>query len=111
MCRHTACHLDLDNEHLAANADARQKVIEVAGALRRPARRETIEIEHAVWPRAGARSARGFRDYPPFNGSTRDGFAVRPLMRLPGRSTEASASCAPAAVLTALSDRGSASKS
>ena len=57
-------------------ADARQKVIEVAGALRRPARRETIEIEHA-FGRVLAREVRADRDYPPFNRSTRDGFAVR----------------------------------
>jgi len=57
-------------------ADARQKVIDVAGALRRPARRETIEIEHA-FGRVLAREVRADRDYPPFNRSTRDGFAVR----------------------------------
>src|SRR3981189_969423 len=57
-------------------ADARQKVIEVAGALRRPTRRETIEIEHA-FGRVLAREVRADRDYPPFNRSTRDGFAVR----------------------------------
>src|SRR5438445_8561990 len=56
--------------------EARQKVIEVAGALRRPARRETIEIEHA-FGRVLAREVRADRDYPPFNRSTRDGFAVR----------------------------------
>src|SRR5258705_10877364 len=57
-------------------ADARQKVIEVAGAIRRPMRRETIEIEHA-FGRVLAREVRADRDYPPFNRSTRDGFAVR----------------------------------
>src|SRR6266850_86652 len=57
-------------------ADARQKVIEVARALRRPMRRETIEIEHA-FGRVLAREVRADRDYPPFNRSTRDGFAVR----------------------------------
>jgi molybdopterin molybdotransferase len=57
-------------------ADARQKVIEVAGALRRPMRRETIEIEDA-FGRVLAREVRADRDYPPFNRSTRDGFAVR----------------------------------
>ena len=57
-------------------ADARQKVIEVAGALRRPTRHETIEIEHA-FGRVLAREVRADRDYPPFNRSTRDGFAVR----------------------------------
>src|ERR1700704_5900052 len=57
-------------------ADARQKVIEVAGARRRPMRRETIEIEHA-FGRVLAREVRADRDYPPFNRSTRDGYAVR----------------------------------
>src|SRR6266699_4418388 len=57
-------------------ADARQKVIEVAAALRRPTRHETIEIEHA-FGRVLAHEVRADRDYPPFNRSTRDGFAVR----------------------------------
>src|SRR5258705_7883499 len=57
-------------------ADARQRVIEVAGALGRPTRRETIEIEHAFGG-VLAREVRADRDYPPFNRSTRDGFAVR----------------------------------
>jgi molybdopterin molybdotransferase len=57
-------------------ADARQKVIEVAGALRRSPRSETIEIEEA-FNRVLAREVRADRDYPPFNRSTRDGFAVR----------------------------------
>src|SRR5258708_29239450 len=56
-------------------AEARQKVIEVAGALRRPPRRENIEIEQ-VFGRVLAREVRADRDYPPFNRSTRDGFAV-----------------------------------
>src|ERR1700730_3777142 len=57
-------------------AEARQKVIEIAGALRWPVRRETVEIEQACG-RALAREVRADRDYPPFNRSTRDGFAVR----------------------------------
>src|SRR5258708_27902315 len=57
-------------------ADARQKGIEGEGALRRPARHETIEIEHA-FGRVLAREVRADRDYPPFNRSTRDGFALR----------------------------------
>src|ERR1700704_6963809 len=57
-------------------AEARQKVIEIAGALRRPVRRETVEIEQA-FGRVLAREVRADRDYPPFNRSTRDGFAVR----------------------------------
>src|ERR1700682_2280556 len=57
-------------------AEARQKVIEVAGALRRTPHRETIEIEQS-FGRVLAHEVRADRDYPPFNRSTRDGFAVR----------------------------------
>src|ERR1700694_4528193 len=57
-------------------AEARQKVIEVAGALRRAPLRETVEIEQAFGC-VLAREVRADRDYPPFNRSTRDGFAVR----------------------------------
>jgi molybdopterin molybdotransferase len=57
-------------------AEARQKVIEVAGALRRQPLQETIEIEQG-FGRVLAREVRADRDYPPFNRSTRDGFAVR----------------------------------
>ena len=57
-------------------ADARQKVIEVARALRQTSRTETIEIEQA-FDRVLMREVRADRDYPPFNRSTRDGFAVR----------------------------------
>jgi len=57
-------------------ADARHKVIEVAGALRRAPRRETIAIEQA-FGRVLAREVRADRDYPPFDRSTRDGYAVR----------------------------------
>src|ERR1700730_7420698 len=57
-------------------AEARQKVIEIAGALQRTPRIETIEIEQA-FGRVLAREVRADRDYPPFNRSTRDGFAVR----------------------------------
>jgi len=57
-------------------AEARQKVIEVAGALRRTPSHETVEIEQ-VFGRVLAREVRADRDYPPFNRSTRDGFAVR----------------------------------
>ncbi|MGD0910238.1 MAG: molybdopterin molybdotransferase MoeA [Candidatus Acidiferrales bacterium] len=56
--------------------DARQKVIDVAGAIRRPFLRETIEIEEA-FGRILAVPILSDRDYPPFNRSTRDGFAVR----------------------------------
>src|ERR1700682_170195 len=57
-------------------AHARQKVIEMAGSLRRTPRRESVEIEQA-FGRVLAREVRADRDYPPFNRSTRDGFAVR----------------------------------
>jgi molybdopterin molybdotransferase len=57
-------------------AEARQKVIEVAGAVRRTPRRETLEIEQS-FGRVLVRDVRADRDYPPFNRSTRDGFAVR----------------------------------
>jgi molybdopterin molybdotransferase len=56
--------------------DARQKVIEVAGSIRPPLPRENIEIEQG-FGRVLAREVRADRDYPPFNRSTRDGFAVR----------------------------------
>src|SRR5258708_14104610 len=57
-------------------AEARRKVTEVAGALRRPPRRETIEIEQS-FGRVLAEPVLADRAYPPFNRSTRDGFAVR----------------------------------
>jgi molybdopterin molybdotransferase len=57
-------------------SDARQKVIEVAGSIRRPMLRETIEIEQA-FGRILAAQVLADRDYPPFDRSTRDGFAVR----------------------------------
>ena len=62
---------------MLAYTDARQKVIEVAGSIRRrPLLRESIEIEQG-FGRVLAREVRADRDYPPFNRSTRDGFAVR----------------------------------
>jgi molybdopterin molybdotransferase len=57
-------------------AEARQKVMRVAGALRQPPLQETIEIEQA-FGRVLAREVRADRDYPPFDRSTRDGFALR----------------------------------
>jgi len=57
-------------------SDARQKVIEVAGSIRRPELRETIEIEQS-FGRILASQVLADRDYPPFDRSTRDGFAVR----------------------------------
>lgn len=56
--------------------DARQKVIEVVGKIRRPVPREHVELERA-FGRILAESVYADRDYPPFDRSTRDGFAVR----------------------------------
>lgn len=56
--------------------DARQKVVDVAGIIRRPLLRETIEIEQS-FGRILAGQVTADRDYPPFDRSTRDGFAVR----------------------------------
>src|SRR5215469_1725261 len=57
-------------------ADARQKVIEVAEALPCPLMRTQAEIEQA-FGRILAEPVLADRDYPPFDRSTRDGFAVR----------------------------------
>src|SRR5260221_1486491 len=57
-------------------AEARQKVIEVAGALRRTLQHQAVEIEQA-FGRVLAEQVLADRDYPPFDRSTRDGFAVR----------------------------------
>src|SRR5579872_36833 len=56
--------------------DARQKVIEIAGTLPRAAAHTTIEIEQA-FGRILAAPVLADRDYPPFDRSTRDGFALR----------------------------------
>jgi molybdopterin molybdotransferase len=57
-------------------AEARQKVIEVAGAIPRPLLRTQAEIEQA-FGRILAEPVLADRDYPPFDRSTRDGFAIR----------------------------------
>ena len=57
-------------------SDARQKVIEVARSLPRPLSQTQIEIEQS-FGRILAESVLADRDYPPFDRSTRDGFAVR----------------------------------
>lgn len=57
-------------------SEARQKVIEVAAGLQRPLPRAHVEIEEA-FGRILASPVRADRDYPPFDRSTRDGFAVR----------------------------------
>ncbi len=56
--------------------DARQKVIEVAGSIPRQLPRTHVEIEQA-FGRILAGAVLADRDYPPFDRSTRDGFAVR----------------------------------
>jgi molybdopterin molybdotransferase len=56
--------------------EARQKVIEVAGVIHRPLRREQVALENA-FGRILAEQVFADRDYPPFDRSTRDGFAVR----------------------------------
>ena len=61
---------------MLAYNDARQKVIEVTSAILGALRRENIEIEQA-FGRILAEPVLADRDYPPFNRSTRDGFAVR----------------------------------
>lgn len=57
-------------------SDARQKVIEVTGSIRRPPRREYVDLGQA-FGRVLAEPVFADRDYPPFDRSTRDGFAVR----------------------------------
>jgi molybdopterin molybdotransferase len=56
--------------------DARQKVIEVAESLERRWLRTDVELEQA-FGRILAMPVIADRDYPPFDRSTRDGFAVR----------------------------------
>src|SRR5579862_6727439 len=60
--------------------DARREVIEIsgeiAGTLKQPLLREAVEIEQA-FGRILAELVLADRDYPPFDRSTRDGFAVR----------------------------------
>src|ERR1700722_5948104 len=68
--------------------EARQKVIEVAGAIRRPLRREHVALEQA-FGRVLAEQIFADRDYPPFDRSTRDGFAVRAVdTTAPGATLE-----------------------
>jgi molybdopterin molybdotransferase len=56
--------------------EARRKVIEVTSALGHRPARETVELARA-WGRVLAQPVVADRDYPPFDRSTRDGFAVR----------------------------------
>lgn len=57
-------------------SDARQKVIDISGSVPRPLQRTRVEIEQA-FGRILAEPVLADRDYPPFDRSTRDGFAVR----------------------------------
>jgi molybdopterin molybdotransferase len=61
---------------MLAYTDARRKVIEVAGSLRRPLLRESIDLQQA-YGRVLAKPILSDRDYPPFDRSARDGFAIR----------------------------------
>lgn len=61
---------------LFSYTEARRKVIEVAGSPPRPLLKAQIEIEQA-FGRILAEPVFADRDYPPFDRSTRDGFAVR----------------------------------
>ena len=68
--------------------EAREKVIAVAGSIQRPLLRTHVEIEHA-FGRILAAPVLSDRDYPPFDRSTRDGFAVRSAeTQNPGASLE-----------------------
>src|SRR5215470_9215080 len=56
--------------------EARRKVIEQVGKLRRPRAHATV----SVWDALGlvlAQEVKTDREYPPFDRSTRDGYAVR----------------------------------
>lgn len=63
--------------------EARQKIIEVAGSIRRPLRCEHVSLDQA-FGRILAEEVFADRDYPPFDRSTRDGFAVRSADSGPG---------------------------
>jgi len=68
--------------------EARQKVIEIAGSIPRPLQRTQVEIEEA-FGRILAEPVLSDRDYPPFDRSTRDGFAVRAAdAQVPGARLE-----------------------
>jgi molybdopterin molybdotransferase len=80
--------VDLTVNSMLSYSDARQKVVEVSGALKRPSLRAQVEIEDA-FGRILAAPVLADRDYPPFNRSTRDGFAVRSEdARTPGARLE-----------------------
>jgi molybdopterin molybdotransferase len=56
--------------------DARRKVIEATGKLRRTSATETVGLTQGLG-RVLAEEIRADRDYPPFDRAARDGFAVR----------------------------------
>ena len=71
--------------------EARRKVIEVTGTLRRETVREVIDLRQSCG-RVLAEPVIADRDYPPFDRSTRDGFAVRAAdAASPGRCCGSSA--------------------
>src|SRR5579872_6574693 len=63
--------------------DARKKIIATVRALRPPLSSETIELSRACG-RVLAEAVKADRDYPPFDRSIRDGFAVRADDARPG---------------------------
>ena len=63
-------------DSLLSYSDARHRVIEVAQSLSRPLLQTQVEIEQA-FGRILAKPVLADRDYPPFDRSVRDGFAVR----------------------------------
>src|SRR5438045_6697204 len=63
--------------------EARRKVIEQVGKMRGPRERATV----AVWDALGlvlVQEVKTDREYPPFDRSTRDGYAVRSSKAAPG---------------------------
>ena len=80
--------MGLIRESMLSYTDARRKVIEVAGSIERPLPHAQVEIEQA-FGRILAEPVRADRDYPPFDRSTRDGFAVRAAdAQIPGGRLE-----------------------
>jgi molybdopterin molybdotransferase len=72
-------------------SEARQRVIQVASALQRSPAQETVDLAvnpETVCGRVLAQSISADRDYPPFNRSTRDGFAVRAADATAGATLE-----------------------
>jgi len=63
--------------------EARKKIIATVHALRPPLTSETIELSSACG-RVLAEAVKADRDYPPFDRSIRDGFAVRADDARPG---------------------------